>query len=410
MRQKKKMAGPLFCFLLFAVLLVLACNNNTPIAARSDLINRGDIGNILRRSQIATMDSSAGKVINTRASFFLLLGELKNVESRILLRFDPLPDSGQVIAAKLLLPADSLANGQAGNFEATVHQVTSAWSEAEVVWGEKDFPVTFNPAEMDKRSIAAPKSDTVFFDLSPQVVAKWFSSQGANRDTFGVMIKPQAASFLKELHSRFSTQKQPALEMNLRTRIGGRDTTIVSRRSATASVFVFKRTAPLPNNHLYVGNGERYQSVLAFDLSAIIPDTIPQSATVNRATLTLQTDAVNSLFADSDNVLAFSLYYSLKKFKLDTLNLFTADSLVFLQESLVNASQSLVEFGLTSLVQGWVRTPPELRIPPQNYGYLYLLPDFPSSTFSRMAFYSRHEGASRAPSLKIEYTTPPNSQ
>jgi hypothetical protein len=409
MQLIRKMAVPLFAVLLAGILFSLACNKNTPVSPRADLVNQGDFGNVLQRAQAATMDSTADSVVNTSASPLLLLGTLNNIESRILLRFDPLPDSGQIVAAKLLLPADTLMNGQTGSFEATMHQVTSPWNESEVTWGDNAFPVTFNPMEIDREEIVAPKADTVVFNLSPQLVETWLSSQGANIDTFGVMIQPQGAGFIKELYSRFSSAKQPALELNISTRISDRDTTIVIRYFATASVFVFQRMGGLSEKHLYVGSGERRQSVLLFDLSTIIPDTIPQSATINRATLGLQVDAANSFFVDSDNILTFSLYYALKKFALDTLKT-TADSLSFVQVGSAGPSTATVEFNLTSLVQSWVRTPPEERSPPQNYGYLYLLPEFPTSSLARVAFYSRQENASHAPKISIAYTTPPKSK
>jgi hypothetical protein len=62
------------------------------------------------------------------------------------------------------------------------------------------------------------------------------------------------------------------------------------------------------------------------------------------------------------------------------------------------------------LVQRWVLLPPEERTPPQSYGYFYLVPNFPTLLLSRAAFYSREDGESLAPKLKIEYTTPPKTR
>jgi hypothetical protein len=126
-----------------------------------------------------------------------------------------------------------------------------------------------------------------------------------------------------------------------------------------------------------VGNGEKFQSVAVFNLSDILPDSIPQNATVNRAKLILQTDAANSFFVDSDSRLTFSVYYALKKYGLDTLKT-TADSLLVLQAISIGPSNASAEFNVTSLVQSWVRTPPQMREPPEHYGYLYLLPEFPT--------------------------------
>jgi hypothetical protein len=417
MRNMKKNAVPLFGFLLFGVLFFLACNNDTPLSGRQDLIDGGERGNILRSSITAAADSTAGKVVNTSASSFLLVGAFKDIESRILLRFDPLPDSGTVVAAKLRLPAEE-ATGQTGSFDATVHQATMPWKESEVIWGEKDFPVQFNPA-MDTRQIVATvadTTDTIAFNLNPQVVARWFSSLSqSSRDTNGVLLQAPSATFIKAFSSRVNSSRQPFLEVTTRTRVGSRDTTITARRPATAAVFVFKRKMPPPAQRLQVGAGESLQSVLAFDFKKIIPDTIPKSATISRALLTLEVDAANSVFVDNDNVLSFTLYADRRKFDLDTLTTAdffktrAVDTLLTFQSEAVGVSSKSVQFNLTGLMQSWVRFPPEERTPPQTYGYFYLVPDFPSLLLARAVFYSREAEAARAPQLKIEYTTPPKT-
>src|SRR5574341_1049094 len=106
MYNMKKTAVPLLGFLLFGILFSFACNKDTPISGNTDLINRDDLGNVLQSSLKPRMDSTAGKTLNTYASSFLFLGSYKDVESRVLLRFDPLPDSGTVVAARLRLPAE----------------------------------------------------------------------------------------------------------------------------------------------------------------------------------------------------------------------------------------------------------------------------------------------------------------
>ena len=417
MYHKKKMAVPLLGFLLFGILFSFACNKDTPISGNTDLINRDDLGKVLQSSVKARMDSTAGKALNTSTSSFLFLGSYKNVESRVLLRFDPLPDSGTVISARLRLPAEE-ATGQTGSFDATVHQVTTPWNESQVIWGENAFPVQFNPA-MDTKQIiptVADTTDTIAFNLTPQVVAKWFFSLSvSSRDTNGVLLQAPTATFIKAFPSRFNSLRQPFLELTTRTRIANRDTTITTRRSATKSAFVFKRLVPLPAQRLYVGNGESLQSVLAFDLRKFIPDTLPKSATISRATLSLQLDAANSVFVDNDDIVSLTLYVDLRKFALDTLkaaDFFKAplDSLLLFQSGTVSTSSTSIQLNITSVVQRWVLLPPEQRTPPQSYGYFYLVPDSPGFLLSRAAFYSRQDGEALAPKLKIEYTTPPKTR
>ncbi|MDZ7288865.1 MAG: DNRLRE domain-containing protein [candidate division KSB1 bacterium] len=398
-----KFARPFYCALLFCICWSLACNTDTPIAIRPDLVERSNLGNILKADISATTDSTAGKTVNTYAASFLLLGKLKNLESRILLRFDPLPDTGIVVSAKLQLPADE-ATGQDGSFDATVHQVLSAWNQSTITWGDQAFPVQFNPVAMDTQQVTSAQTDTLGFDLAPALVASWLTSKDTDRDTAGVLIQAHNAGFIKQFYSRFNSVKQPYLELTTRSKVGDRDTTITTRRSATASVFVFQRQAALPTSRLYVGNGERYQSVLTFRLNTSQLDSIPKNATINRALLTLQIDATNTVLVDEKDVVYLSLYYAQKQYGLDTLQLATADSLTFIQSKSVSWTSTSIQFALTSLVQSWVLQPPN------NYGYLYLLPDYPSLYLSRVAFYSRRAAEAQAPKLQIEYTTPPKVQ
>jgi hypothetical protein len=164
-----------------------------------------------------------------------------------------------------------------------------------------------------------------------------------------------------------------------------------------------------------VGNGESLQSLLSFDLRTFIPDTLPKSVTISRATLSLQFDAANSVFVDSDDIMSLSLYVDLREFGLDTLksvDFFQAplDSLLFFQSATVGATSTSTQFDVTTLVQRWVSVPPAERTPPQSYGSFYLVPDFPSLLLSRAAFYSREDSEPLAPKLKIEYTTPPKTR
>jgi hypothetical protein len=278
--------------------------------------------------------------------------------------------------------------------------------------------VQFNPA-MDTKQIVATvtdTTDTIAFNLDPQVVARWFSSLGeSSRDTNGVLLQAPNATFIKAFTSRVNSLRRPFLELTTRTRIADRDTTVTTRRSATASSFVFKHLVPLPAQRLYVGNGESLQSVLSFDLRKFIPDTIPKSATISRATLSLQFDAANSVFVDSDDILSLTLYVDLRKFGLDTLqsaDFFDAplDSLLFFRSATVGISATSIQLDITTLVQRWVLLPPGERIPPQSNGYFYLVPDFPTLLLSRAAFYSREDGESFAPQLRVEYTTPPKTR
>jgi hypothetical protein len=377
----KNFAVPLYCVLMVCILSSFACNNDTPISSQLDLIDPGDRGTIQPPAIMAPVADSTGfDVVNTAGGTFLLLGAFDNVESRILVRFAALPDS--VVDAKLKLPAH-VVMGTGANFAATVHEVTTRWDEAKITWGDNNFPVEFNPAAMDTQQITSSSVDTTVFHLDPLLL----------KDSTGVLIQPHGAAFLKEFHSRVSLEKQPFLELTA-VRNGRNETT---RHAATASVFVFRRSTKLSEGPLYVGNGEKHQSVFSFNLEAL-----PKNATINRAELTLEVDTLSSTInADEFSAALFLILEDIKlsPLKLDSLET-PADTVQFLQRISVSPSMTSVTFVVTNAAQFWVQEPS------RNYG-LALLPDFPARDLSRVAFFSRETNLSRAPKLRIEYTTPP---
>jgi hypothetical protein len=394
MRALKKNHLPLEIFLIVCC-LSSACNNDTPISARLDLIDPNDRGQIVPQlTRSATADSTDFSTINTAGSPYLLLGTFDNVESRILIRFAPLSDTGRVVAATLKLPTHLvMTKGSAESFEATVHEVTNAWEEAKVTWD--NFADAFIPTPRGVQTITAINADTtdvdtVVFALDADLVASWRDSSRAQK---GILIQARQSTFLKEFHSRNSILKNPSLEL-VTFKDGNNDTT--SYR-ATASVFIFKRSVELPKGPLYVGHGEKHQSVFFFDL-----DSIPENVTINRAMLTLEVDASNSVIG-SDDVSA-SLYRILQDIKLSPLkpdSLETpADTVQFLQQISVSSSSTSITINVTSLVQVWVVEPSG------NFG-VALLPNTPYRDISRVAFYSTETSASRAPKLQIDYTRPP---
>lgn len=379
----RKIAAPLFCSLSVLISFMSACNNDTPISNRMDLVDpnqRGTIHSPVTNTSVA--DSSEFSVINTAGGAYLPLGNFDNVESRILIRFPALPDS--VVSVKMLLPSH-VVMGTGTSFTATVHEVTEPWTESTIVWKDDDFPVAFNPAAIDTQQIFAATLDTTVFDLDPQAL----------KDSTGVLIQSHDATFMKEFHSRLSFENIPVLQV-VAISNGRNDTT---RTVSTASVFVFKRSMELLKGPLYVGNGEKHGSFVQFSL-----DSIPKIATINHAELTFEVDTLNSVLNADE--LSASLYFLLADIKSSPLKLDSldtpADTVQFIQRVSIAPGATFVSFNMTNVVQLWVLEPT------RNYG-VALLPDLPERDLLRAVFYSRKTDPQRAPQLRIEYTTPPNA-
>jgi len=400
MRIWKKFASPLFAMFCFCVILSLNCNNDTPIANRPDLIDPDDLGKRLQSTTAVAIDTSAAEAINTYGGSYLALGKFDNFESQMLIRFPKLTlaDTVSFVAGTLKMP-EHLTAGKGAAFEATVHVVTTPWDSSKVI---KLSDVMSNPMPFARQQIVPPAKDTtdvdtVSFKLDSTVVKSWRDSQAAAN---GILIKAANATFLKTFHSSFSVAKRPVLELVTRRRSGTKNDT--TRLGLGPTVFLFQRFAPLRSGPVYVGNGEKHTAILYFNL-----DFLPKSATINRATLTLEVDAANSaLAADGVTLRLFPLdtSYTAYRLNIDTVSVRSEKLTIsqLLQLSVANANTKTPSFNLpmTSIVQAWILNPS------QNLG-VALLPAVPRNDFFRAALFSRETNPARAPKLEIVYTTPP---
>ncbi|NIU23868.1 DNRLRE domain-containing protein, partial [candidate division KSB1 bacterium] len=136
-------------------------------------------------------------VTNTGSSPFLLLGAFRDIETRILLKFDSIPDTVEVIDATILLRTNAIVGETRDKtaFTATVHQVTSDWDESTVSF--ENFQDAFDPNPLASSEILSvdrePASgedldvEIVSFDLAPEVIESLTDSTSMfNR--FGVFI------------------------------------------------------------------------------------------------------------------------------------------------------------------------------------------------------------------------------
>lgn len=374
----------------FALLLLSACTNNDPIQARRDLLGPGDYGRILATSLMPQgNDTSFGKIENAGRGVYLVAGNLAGTQSQFLMRFTGL--SGTVKTAQLVLPIHLVA-GTGLDFSPSMHRVTGDWQEDSVT------AVKFNE-QYDRLTVGTPvfgpldslrkntDKDTLWFDIDSTLVQTWIADSTQN---LGLLVNAQAPDLLAEFHSRHSLTKVPRLKLVL-SQSTGRDTTRFFAPSADA--FIFTRTATLPPDRLYLGNGERFQIFFSFTPR----DSISDNATINRAELQLSVDSTYSL--STADGFSFLTYLVDSVASVDPLE-YKLGQLVISATGFVPNTDRTVRISLTSLVQDWM-----LR-PEANRGFV-IQSISPSRDVTRLAFFADRSRPELAPRLLIDYTVPP---
>jgi hypothetical protein len=390
---------------LLGVLLYSACTNNDPIQARRDLLGPGDYGQIRALSLTPLgSDTSFGKIENTGFSFYLLAGNLDGAQSQSLLLFDKKALAGfQSVAGvfkqtQLLLPIHLVA-GEGQDYAPTLHRVTGAWEESAVTaekFNHQIDPLSIGVASfvsLDSLRKLDNKIDTLWFNIDSAAVKTWIADTSQH---LGVVVRAESPEVLMEFFSRHSVSSVPRLKVVL-TRSTGTDTTLFANVSADA--FIFTRTLSLPSERYYLGNGESFQTYLAFAL-----DSLPAKATINRAELQLALDT--TLTSNTSDGFAF-VGYRVKgiangdslRFILDDTTT-TADDRHILATGIIAAADKSLKIDLTAITQRW-RLDPEVN--------LGLLLQSVSATrdLIRIAFFSESGDPALAPKLVIDYTVPP---
>ena len=378
------------CFASIAATLLglVGCISRTPVEA-PESVSLGNVHTI--EITAPAPETTATQVVVTGISPLMLLGEADNRRASFLMKFTNFPDSGEVVSAELTLINFMSLGDSVGQFEATAHAVLEEWKESEVTF--ELFNNQFDPDVIASATITPADSDTVIFNLSPELIAGWRDSSIANN---GIYIQSHNATFLSHFVSRNSLDRFPVLRIGFKP-VPGQDSVATWIAFSSQDAFIFERLAPVEDGWLYVADGEDYRSILKFDFSEV-----PKNATISRAILTLTVDSLNSFLAEDDGYL-FDLY-RLTEDNDDPLTaaLDSSRALNSASISVTRASRTL-EVDLRSQVQQWIFGNQF------NYGML-LLSRRPERELYRMALYSTVKDSAQAPRIKITYTVPPKSE
>ncbi|MFQ5648340.1 MAG: DNRLRE domain-containing protein [bacterium] len=378
----------------------VGCEQDDPIDGFDLLSNPADRG-VVDSTTITTLlgeETMQDTLVATGSGLFLELGQFDDLETRILLRFNSVPDSVVIQGAKLVLNTNTFyADGsEKFSFQATVHRVTAPWDEKSVTYEE--FGNAFDPtpiaeAEIFTTALGVGTVDSLFesirFEFGEEgknLVRDW----AAGSDTLGILIDFESSGFIKEFFSQDGNITQPRLELAVSDSGAGGDTTIVS--VADADAYIVNRLIPLPEGPLYVDNIFGHQSFVKFDLSMI-----PRESTINLARLKL--DVIQSNTNVKNSGFAFLVNTLEEPFTPESEVKIATDG--FLTSAVANPQTTTLEITITNLVQFWVTEDVE------NHGIL-LRTTSPGSDITRLAFHSSQTDPDLAPRLEVRFSSAPN--
>ncbi len=387
-------------FYRLAILILLlagsACREDSPLdfTVLDDPAERGrvdstGIGSLLLEESFRDTITANGR------GPFLEIGKFRNLSSRILLKFDTLPDTFRINGVTLFLDTNTLfTEGSSKSlFNATVHRVTADWQESSVT-GE-NFGNAYDPAILAEARILSTAAnftsgdsvgiEAVRFDFNAtgrSVVSSWQDS--TRGDNFGILVDFDAQSrFVKEFFSEDGLFSQPRLELDVTGTV--RDTIL---RVADADAFLLTMDEPFPAGPLLIEDIFSSQAVIKFDLSSI-----PRQATINRALLQLEIMTEESFLKESG--------YSIRLERLASPfvppSTFEIDSTFISLTSFLDRSTRTVSVPVTGLVQFWTAGTVE------NHGILLRTLN-PGRDLSRVAFHSSTTSPTRAPRLQIDFS------
>ncbi len=367
--------------LLFSFLMIINCTKEKYHPLDSNLGNNVKEISIYQKHGV---DRYTKMTMNTGSSTRLLLGKYKDeYTSRILLKFSSLPYSGvgEIKAAKLILTGQRvLGDTLAPSFEAEIYEYNLFWEEEDTV--------TWEDARVDPSIVLASAmvttdvGDSTVFELDTQLISNWIDTSRMDENN-GVWIDCKNAEFIKDFYSNETSQSSnaPVLVIEYSPE-SDPDTLLTYSAYPGDDMFILEdfTNSKIDTSLLYIGAGIGFQSRLFFDIDSLIQAKV----TINKADLELLANPEFSMFEANGFV---SLQAS------DSAGVFTA---------IPTVSADTARINVTEIVRWWTYKNDSFP----NYNIL-LKSSLEKSTLDRVAIYSSTADSTRAPRMKIVYSTPP---
>ena len=198
----------------------------------------------------------------------LLLGEVNEYSSNILIKFRTRGDFKSIISANMVLNPHSSIGDVSSEFEGLIYEITSDWNEYEIP------EISYNSNEVVSFSVysTSDKPDSII--IPPNLVQKWYNDTTTN---YGIMIGFKNADFIKKYFSKESVGfPYMLIKGNTETT---EDTVYIYPEMDTHLV----KSKVEPNSgELIIDDLSIYRSIIKFDSI-----NIPENSTINMALLEL---------------------------------------------------------------------------------------------------------------------------
>lgn len=402
---------------LFPILFVglSSCSGDLPVQGFNpddgfDPDNKGSISNVV----IGTMQEVAfsDTTTVTGRSPFLLLGAFQDIETRILMKFEDIPDSMIIRTATILLRTNALLGetNTKGRFTATVHNVMSDWGDSTVT--DESFGDAYEASSIGSVEMLSVDRGVAGIDsVDVETVRIELNEMGldAIRDTtslfrqHGVLIDFENSTFIKEFFSQNNQSRLPQLLLTVDGDSIASDRVFVD---VAEDAFIVKQLVGLPQGPLYVDNIFSHQFVIKFDLS-----NIPRESTINKAKLDFNVIPELSVLPGHTLSSTDGITVQINRLQetYNPANTIRIDSTFTPILAVVNpsdASLSLPRIEFTALFrllfQQWVSQDVE------NHGFV-MRTFTPGFNVSRVAFGSTVNGSESGPKLELDFTVAPTN-
>ena len=320
---------------------------------------------------------------------FLPLGRTADYNSRILLRWLGWPsdigDKGRIISATVTLYRAPYSFGEtSAPFAFEARAVQKNWSSYTFTSDSlANLTVDATPAG----SFSGTMKDSIQFQIDSTTVRSWLRLMNGQNFTeiFGLLL--EAAPGINAIHtfdSFESGNNTPILRLVM-SLDGSTDTTFSA--SALEDTFVATGPAPLVTS-LAVHGALSWRGTVAFDLSAIPPGSIVNSATLR---LTIDPSRYRKNIRGIDSVRVYELADSAKRTPGSEYTISMPDS-----TNRIKASG----YAMYRLVQRWVNHPE------QNHGFMIVKVE-EIGDMDLLAFYGSDAAPEQRPRLTVTYTRKP---
>ena len=339
----------------------------------------------------AASDTFFHTSVNNGSSSYLYFGHTTKIQSKILLQFGVLPDTGTVDSARVILWPRNIIGPSEGSLTASIHTITKEWDGSEITW--ETFDDSHIGDEISTKDISAESmSDTFFvtFTLSTPTVQSWIDNSEPTPN-HGMLLSSSEAPFHIEFYSGESSidpERRPILIIYMTI-----DTLKqFAALSPAVDTFIATTQQEPAQDRLFVANGTALRSYIEFDI-----DSIPSESTINGAFLTMYVDTSFS-FPDDNG------FFGLQTHPVTESNWIVPtipyNSLAYVVSALGGDSAVI---NITPFVQSW-NAGGEV-----NYGLLIVGEQENTSIYQR-AFYSTKADSAKRPKLKIFYSLSPSSR